>query len=163
MLTNLGLDVNNVYFEYVEHLFISCFLMHHIWRLIHFTFNISPPMSIVNMLGSWLNGVDRKNKTPICIGVCVLFGQYGIVEMKLFSTKGSCPFFTCCTHIWIHVWFFLHPPEQRDLIDLYILSRLWLYGLYSNRMGRTAYKKNPLCIGVLFLCFLLVDSINNFE
>ena len=54
----------------VEHLFISCPLARQIWRLIHFTFNITPPANITNLFGNWLNGVDKGTKANIRIGVC---------------------------------------------------------------------------------------------
>ena len=47
--------------ESVELLFISCHFARNIWRLMHFTFNITPPTSIANMFGTWLAGVDKKN------------------------------------------------------------------------------------------------------
>ena len=57
--------------ESVEPLFISCPFVRHIWRLLNFTFNISPPSNIANLFGNWLNGVDKKNeKAHICI--CML-------------------------------------------------------------------------------------------
>ena len=58
------------YDEIVEHVFVSCSFVRKIWRLIYFTFNISPPTSMANMFGSWLLGVDKKSKTCIRIGIC---------------------------------------------------------------------------------------------
>ena len=55
--------------ESVEHLFISCPSTRKIWRLIHFTFNISPPLNIKNMFDNWLNGIDKNTKARIRIGV----------------------------------------------------------------------------------------------
>ena len=42
--------------ESVEHLIISYTFTHHISRLIHFTFNISPPTSVANMFVIGLMG-----------------------------------------------------------------------------------------------------------
>ena len=55
--------------ETVEHTFISYPFVRNIWKLIHFTFNISPPYIIANMFVDWLNGVDKKTKPPfrICV------------------------------------------------------------------------------------------------
>ena len=55
--------------ESVEHLFISCFFVKNIWRLVHFTFNITPPTSVSNLFGTWLNGVDKEIKARIRISV----------------------------------------------------------------------------------------------
>ena len=73
--------------ETVDHLFINCFFTRHIWRLIHFTFNISPPTGITNMFGNWLNGIDKKTKAHIRIGVSDLFGKYAIVVTMLCLTR----------------------------------------------------------------------------
>ena len=74
--------------ETVEHLFISCPFARNIWRLIHFTFNISPPTNITNMFGNWLAGVDKQTKARIRILACVLlFGQFGTAVMILFLTR----------------------------------------------------------------------------
>ena len=67
--------------ETVEHLFISCPFTRHIWRLIHFTFNISPPSSITNLFGNWLVGVDKKQRHAFVLVHVRFFGQFGIVAM----------------------------------------------------------------------------------
>ena len=53
--------------ESIDHLFISCPLVTHIWRLIHLFFSISPPTSVANLFGHWLNGVDKMTKSRICV------------------------------------------------------------------------------------------------
>ena len=58
--------------ESVEHLFISCPFARDIWRLVHFTFNIHPPASVANLFGDWLNGVDKRSKELIRIGVAAM-------------------------------------------------------------------------------------------
>ena len=67
--------------ESVEHLFVSCQLVRQFWRVVHFTFNIYPPTSITNVLGNWLNGIDKNTKASIRIGVCAFFGKFGISEL----------------------------------------------------------------------------------
>ena len=51
--------------ETIEHLFISCQLACQIWRLVHFTFNITPPTSVTNFFGNWLDVVDKITKASI--------------------------------------------------------------------------------------------------
>jgi hypothetical protein len=58
--------------ETVEHLFISCPFARIIWRMVYFTFNISPPTNVTNMFDNWLNGVDKNDKARIRIGVSAL-------------------------------------------------------------------------------------------
>ena len=79
--------------ESMEHLFISCRLASQIWRLIHFTFNITPPANMTNLFGRWLNGIDKVTKSRIRMGVCailwaILKGSYGHLEgVNRCSTK----------------------------------------------------------------------------
>jgi hypothetical protein len=39
---------------------------------VYMTFNIPPPLNITNLFGKWLNGVDKKSKAHIRVGVCAL-------------------------------------------------------------------------------------------
>jgi hypothetical protein len=64
--------------ETIQHLFIDCPFAKNLWRIVHMTFAISPPSNINNMFGNWLNGITKKDKGFIRIGVCVpYYGQSG--------------------------------------------------------------------------------------
>jgi hypothetical protein len=58
--------------ETIDHLFISCSFSRLVWRVVHFTFNIPPPANITNLFGNWLNGIGKKTKALIRVGVCAL-------------------------------------------------------------------------------------------
>jgi hypothetical protein len=58
--------------ETVDHLFISCLFARLIWRVVHFTYNIPPPINVTNIFGNWLNGIVKKTKARIRVGVCAL-------------------------------------------------------------------------------------------
>jgi hypothetical protein len=58
--------------ETVDHLFIRCPFAKLVWQVVHFTDNIPPPTNIKNIYGQWLNGIDKKMKERICVGVCAL-------------------------------------------------------------------------------------------
>ena len=58
--------------ETVNHLFLHCPFAKIIWRMIYFAFNISPPSNVTNMFGRWLNGVHRKDKARIRIGISAM-------------------------------------------------------------------------------------------
>jgi len=58
--------------ESIDHLFFDCPFARLVWRVIHFTFNIPPPANVTNMFGNWLNGVDKKNKAYVRVGICAL-------------------------------------------------------------------------------------------
>lgn len=55
--------------ESIQHLFLSCHLARIIWRIIFITFNFPPPTSITNLFGNWLNGVEKKLKAHMRMGV----------------------------------------------------------------------------------------------
>jgi hypothetical protein len=58
--------------ETIQHLFIQCPLAKMVWRIIHMTFGISPPMNLKNLFGKWLDGVAKTDKAHIRVGVCAL-------------------------------------------------------------------------------------------
>ena len=47
-------------------------LLHVVFELVQYTFNITPPSNVSNMFGDWLDGVEKKNKAQIHVGTCAL-------------------------------------------------------------------------------------------
>ena len=106
--------------ETVEHLFISCPFVKDIWRLFHFTFNITPPTSVNNMFGHWLQGVDKNSKARIRFGVCAFLWAVWNTQNDVVFNKIRVAHFLQVVHraiYWIHLWSFLLPPQQRTLMD----------------------------------------------
>ena len=58
--------------ESIDHLFILCPFARLIWRVVFCTYNIPPPTNVTNMFGNWLNGIDKKTKARIRIGVSAI-------------------------------------------------------------------------------------------
>jgi hypothetical protein len=56
----------------VNRLFILCPFVKLVWRVLHATFGISPPINITNLFENWLNSIDAKTKAKIHIGVLAL-------------------------------------------------------------------------------------------
>ena len=93
--------------ESIEHLFISCQLARQIWRLIHFTFNITPPTNVTNLFGNWLSGVDKDTKANIHIGVCAFLWAIWNCRNDLVFNKTGGGIFLQVVHratYWIHMW-----------------------------------------------------------
>ena len=106
--------------ETVEHLFISCPFTRHIWRLIHFTISISPPTSVANMFGHWLDGVDKRTKARIRIGTFAFIWAIWNCRNDVVFNNIRDPHFLQVVHratYWIHAWSFLLSPAQRELMD----------------------------------------------
>ena len=106
--------------ESVEHLFISCHFVKNIWRLVHFTFNITPPTSIANMFGTWLNGVEKHTKARIRIGVAAFLWAIWNCRNDIVFNRSQTPHFLQvvlrATH-WIQQWSLLLPVAQQDHMD----------------------------------------------
>ena len=106
--------------ESVEHLFISCPFARNIWRLVHFTFNVYPPISVSNMFGSWLNGIDKGTKARIRIGVAaILWAIWNCRNDIVFNKKSSSHYMQVINMAihWIRLWSYLLPPDQRGLME----------------------------------------------
>jgi hypothetical protein len=58
--------------ETIDYLFITCHFSGLVWRVVHFTYNIPPPISVTNVFGNWLNEIDKKMKSRIRVEVYVL-------------------------------------------------------------------------------------------
>ena len=103
-----------------EHLFISCQLARQIWRLINFTFSITPPTSVNNLFGNWLVGVDKDTKAYICIGVCAfLWAMWNCRNDVVFNGARTEQFLQVihgATH-WIQAWSYLLPADRRGRLD----------------------------------------------
>jgi hypothetical protein len=54
----------------INHLFFACPIASLVWRVVHFTFDVSSP--VTNMFGKWINGVEKHTKARIRLGVCAL-------------------------------------------------------------------------------------------
>ena len=106
--------------ESVEHLFISCHFVKNIWRLIHFTFNITPPTSVANMFGPWLNGVAKETKACIRIGVAAFLWAIWNCRNDIVFNKTQTPHFlqvVLRATYWIQQWSLLSPGTHRDQLD----------------------------------------------
>jgi hypothetical protein len=53
--------------ELINHLSFECPFPRLVWRVIHFTFNIAPPINCANLFG----GVDKDTKARIRVGTCL--------------------------------------------------------------------------------------------
>jgi hypothetical protein len=79
--------------ETIHHLFISCPFTQMIWRIIYMTSNMPPPANIVNMFENWLNGVSKKDKKHIRVGVCVVLWSIWKVRNDCIFNNSSFPSF----------------------------------------------------------------------
>jgi hypothetical protein len=107
--------------ETIDHLFITCPFARLVWRVVHFTFNIPPPANVTNMFGNWLNGVDKKTKVRIRVGVCALVWAIWNCRNDVVFNRAVTPNFLQVFHrasSWIHMWSYLLPVEQRDPMDV---------------------------------------------
>jgi hypothetical protein len=105
--------------ETIEHLFINCPFAKLVWRVVFCTYNIPPPSNVTNMFGNWLNGVDKKTKARIRIGVsAICWSLWKCRNNLVFNRKENfhvLQVIHMATH-WIQLWAFLLPSDQRELM-----------------------------------------------
>jgi hypothetical protein len=107
--------------ETIDHLFISCPFSRLVWRVVHFTFSIPPPSNITNLFGNWLNGIDKKTKERIRVGVCALVWTIWNCRNEVVFNRCANPNFLQVIHraaSLIHLWSYLLPVEQRGPMDI---------------------------------------------
>ena len=105
--------------ETIEHLFLSCPFAKLVWRIVFCTYNIPPPSNITNMFGNWLNGVDKKTKTMIRIGVpAICWSIWNCRNNLVFNRKENFHVLQVIHMVvhWIQLWAFLLPSDQRELM-----------------------------------------------
>ena len=58
--------------ETIQHLFFDCHVAKFLWRVVHYTFDLSPPQSITHLFGNWLRSVGTKLKRKLLTGASAL-------------------------------------------------------------------------------------------
>jgi hypothetical protein len=105
--------------ETIEHLFISCPFARLLWRIVNFAFDLPPPANVTNMFGNWLNGVDKKSKARIRIGVSALCWSIWRCRNDIIFNKNKTFNLLQVIHMvahWVQLWAFLLPQDQRDIM-----------------------------------------------
>ena len=86
--------------------------------MIFFTFNITPPTNIANMFSNWLNGVEKKTKARIRVGVTALCWSIWTSRNNIIFNKSGANFLQVirlAAH-WLDQWSLLLPEDQRELM-----------------------------------------------
>jgi hypothetical protein len=106
--------------ETIDHFFISCLFSLLVWRVVHFTFNIPPPINITHLFDNWLNEIDKKIKERIRVRVCTIVWTILNCCNKVIFNRCTNPKFLQVIHrtaFLIHMWSYLFPAEQRIPLD----------------------------------------------
>ena len=105
--------------ETIDHLFISCPLARLVWRVVFCTYNIPPPTNVSNMFGNWLNGIDKKTKARIRIGVsAICWSIWNSRNNLVFNRKTNfhvLQVINMATY-WIQLWATLLTSDQQGLM-----------------------------------------------
>jgi hypothetical protein len=97
--------VRNMFFMILKSLSITFFIARLIWRIINFMFNIPLPANSMNMFENWPNGVEKKAKAQIRVGLCVLvWGLWNCRNDTMFHNIGTAHFFYR-----LSVWLLMDP------------------------------------------------------
>ena len=107
--------------ETIERLFINCQLAKLLWRTIHITFNIIPPLTISHMFDSWLAGVAPKTAAHIRVGACaLLWALWNCRNDVAFNRQTITNFLQVIfrASTWIHTWSLLCRVDHRAHVDI---------------------------------------------
>jgi hypothetical protein len=77
-------------------------------------------MNITNLFGNWLNGIDKKTKEQIHVGVCALVWTIWNCRNEVVFNRCANPNFLQVIHMiasFIHLWSYLLSVEQREPLD----------------------------------------------
>jgi hypothetical protein len=106
--------------ETIEHLFIVCPFSKLLWRMVFFAFNLPPLANITNMFGNWLNGVDKKAKDRIRIGVSALCWSIWRCRNNIVFNNSTTFNIMQVVHMILHLvqqWALLLPQDQQAFMD----------------------------------------------
>jgi hypothetical protein len=140
--------------ESIQHIFINCPFAKIIWQIVYMAFNITPPVSIAHMFGTWLNGIVKSKKTNIRMGVCAILTAIWHVLNDFIFKKSCLPTFLQVIPLtvhWIHLWSYLRPTEQCQDIDIgcnYLEMLAW--DIYSRFGWCFDGRLTCWCIGLLW-------------
>jgi hypothetical protein len=93
--------------ETIQPLLFDCHFARFMWRVIHISFNLSPPTSVHNLFTDWLLGMNRKLKYKILVGASAFCWVIWLTRNNLFFGKILAP--SCLQVIlrrvyWIRFW-----------------------------------------------------------
>ena len=107
--------------ETIKHLFLDCPLAKLLWRTIHIAFNVSPPISIDTLFGTWLTGVESNIAGHIRIGICaLLWAIWNCRNDIIFNRKIFINFLQVIYRAtaWIRMWSLLTHADSRELLPI---------------------------------------------
>jgi hypothetical protein len=93
--------------------------------MVFFTYNIPPPINITNIFGNWLNGVNKKDRDHIRIGIsAICWSIWTSRNDFVFNKQKGTNFLQVILRAvhWIQLWVYLLPEDQRELMTA--VSRL---------------------------------------
>jgi hypothetical protein len=101
----------------IKHLFFQCSFAHSIWSVIQVASDLYTPISIANIFGNWLNGVDYKYMILLRVGAMALIWSLWLCRNdKVFNNKDTSLLQVIyrCTGT-LRIWSQLHRVEVHDL------------------------------------------------
>ena len=107
--------------ETIQHLFFDCQLARIIWRIVHVSFNITPPMNILHMFNGWLIGLNKKLMYKILVGASAVCWAIWLSrnDMVFNNSRAATPLQVIFrgTH-WIRYWALLQKENERPQVTL---------------------------------------------
>jgi hypothetical protein len=85
-----------------QHLFIHCQFAKIVWSIVRMALNLTPPLNINHLFGTWLNGVPKTEKVHIRLGTCTILWAIWHVRNDFIFNKSHFPSFLQVIPLAIH-------------------------------------------------------------
>jgi hypothetical protein len=109
--------------ETVQHLFIQCPFAKIVWSIVRMALNISPPLNINNLFGTWLNGLPKTEKVHIRVGTYAISWAIWHVRNDFIFNKSHFPLFFYRLFLWLSIGSVYGP-----ISNLRSAVRTWIFG-----------------------------------
>ena len=106
--------------ETIQHLFLDFHFAKFIWRVVHISSGINPPLSISHMFGNWLVGINRKIMYLSLVGASALCWAIWLSRNEVVFDKtrvSSAMQVIFRGTYWFHFWSLLQREEDRPFIQ----------------------------------------------
>jgi hypothetical protein len=108
--------------ETVQHLFIHCPFAKIVWSIVRMALNLTPPLNISHLFGTWLNGVPKTEKIHIRVGTCTILWAIWHVRNDFIFNKSRFHYF-CKLFLWLSVG-----SVRGPISSLRSATRIWILG-----------------------------------
>jgi hypothetical protein len=105
--------------ETIQHLFFDCSLARTVWRIIQVATNLYLPHCVPNMFGTWLQGLDKEEKSLVLAGAAATCWAIWRCRNDVVFNRKVVPSPSQVIYSvihWLRTWNILQKPGSRDMV-----------------------------------------------